>query len=45
MQKMRMAPATIFWHVGPDDSSYDPRMVQWIDNFECLIVAFSWDLE
>jgi hypothetical protein len=36
------ARATIFWHVRANDIFCSYRMLYWIDNFECLIMAFSW---
>jgi hypothetical protein len=38
--KMWTSRATISRHVNPSDSSCGSRMLQWIDNFECLIVTF-----
>jgi hypothetical protein len=45
VQKLWKSRATILRHVGANDSFCDPRMLDWIDNFECLILAFSCDLD
>jgi hypothetical protein len=42
-----VARASVFRHVAVNriDSSCGRRILQWIDNFECHIIAFCWDLQ
>jgi hypothetical protein len=39
------ARASIFRHVSLNDTNCRLRLLQWIDDFECLSMAFSWDLQ
>jgi hypothetical protein len=36
---------TISRHVSANDTNCAPRILHWIDNFEDLIMGFSWDLD
>jgi hypothetical protein len=40
---VRIARATIFRRVAPNDDIWGRRMLQWIANIECLIMDFSCD--
>jgi hypothetical protein len=45
LRMLARALRTIFWHVILSDIISAADMLHWIENLECPIIAFSWDLE
>jgi hypothetical protein len=42
---VRVARASVFRRMRVNDTDCKLSLLHWVDNFECLIMAFSWDLE